>query len=94
MLSERRAMRDYINVAALTDLVGPEQAVESLQHLNHLYKGSDNLSRLSAFSNALFETPVDFDKSVLGSYKGIKAPYNRWEHVEEVCCLIGQKWQN
>lgn len=84
-------MRDFVDVAALSDLIGPDRSIASLKHLNELYEPNRQLTRLSTFSQAVFETPRDFDETVLDSYKGIQPPYNRWFHVEKACCQLGAK---
>ena len=91
LLTERGAMRDFIDVAALSDLIGPDRSIASLKHLNELYEPSGQLTRLSTFSQAVFDTPRDFDETVLHTYKGIQPPYNRWLHVEKACCQLGAK---
>jgi len=84
-------MRDFIDVAALSDLIGPDRSLASLKHLNELYEPSGQLTRLFHFSQAVFETSPDFDETVLHSYKGTRPPYNRWLHVEKACCQLGAK---
>jgi hypothetical protein len=69
LLTERGAMRDFIDVAALSDLIGPDRSIASLKHLNELYEPSGQLTRLSTFSQAVFETPRDFDETVLDPTK-------------------------
>jgi hypothetical protein len=84
-------MRDFIDVAALSDLIGPDRSLVSLKHLNELYEPSGQLTRLSTFSQAVYETPRYFDETVLHAYKSIRPPYNRWLHVEKACCQLGAK---
>lgn len=85
LLTERKATRDYLDVAALTDLLGDEASAEALSYLNLLYDPVGNQTRLTKFAEACQQQPLDLDEVDLDSYRGIVAPYNRWEHVSARC---------
>jgi len=91
LLSQRKATRDYVDVAALCDHVGLEEAAESLRHLNTLYAPEGNLSRLSAFSQQCHAQPVDLHPGLLESYKGVRPPYQEWDYVARRCKDIAAK---
>lgn len=90
-LTERGAMLDFIDVGGLSDLLGADRSLASLNLLNELYEPSGQLTRISTFSQTVFETPRDFDENVLHSYMDLRPPYNRWLHVEKTCCQLGAK---
>ena len=92
LLGKRKATRDYVDVAALSDMLGPEAALEALLPLNAVYptKGKGGLSALSQFASAAKETPADLDAILLSDYKGIRPPYDRWEHVHAACGALGK----
>lgn len=89
LCTERRMMRDYLDVAALADLLGEDGAKDALAPLNLLYEPRGNQTRLTAFAQTAFEVPPDFDPAVLASYKGLRAPYTDWNHVSGVCRTLG-----
>lgn len=89
LCSERRMMRDYLDVAALVDLLGQDSAKDALAPLNLLYERRGNQTRLTAFAQAAFEMPADFDAATLAAYKGLRPPYTEWAHVAHVCKTIG-----
>jgi|GEM_PF-211491 len=90
LLATRKATRDYLDVAALSDKLGPERTVSALRPLNYIYhKACGNLSALSQFSSAVHEAPADFGDVNLSDYKGIISPYNKWSHVSAVCSRVG-----
>jgi hypothetical protein len=85
LATDRQATRDFLDVAALTDLIGMEHAKFALSFLNQMYTGVGNQTRLTRFAEVARQTPIDLAKVDLSSYRGIKPPYDRWEHVAEVC---------
>lgn len=89
LCTERRMMRDYLDVAALADLLGADGSSKAMAPLNLLYGPRGNQTRLTAFAQAAFEVPADFDPSILGAYKGLRAPYTDWGHVSGVCRALG-----
>jgi len=91
LCTERQATRDFLDVAALTELIGMEHAKRSLSFLNQLYTGVGNQTRLTRFAEVARQRPVDQQRVDLASYKGIKPPYDRWEHVADVCRQIANE---
>jgi hypothetical protein len=47
---KRRAVRDYLDVAALADLLGPERTAEAISWLNVLYEGEGNQTAATKFA--------------------------------------------
>ena len=91
LCTDRQATRDFVDVAALTDLLGIEHALLALSFLNQIYTGAGNQTRLTRFAEVARQLPVDFDKVDLSSYRGIKPPYDKWEHVANVCQQIANE---
>ena len=89
LLATRKATRDYLDVAALSDKLGQERTVSALRPLNFIYPKAGSLSALSQFSSSAQESPADFEDVDLSDYKGIISPYNKWSHVASVCSKVG-----
>lgn len=85
LLSERKATRAFLDVAALADVLGNEAAVEALSYLNLLYVPVGNQTRLTKFAEVCHQEPLDLERVDLRSYKGITPPYDDWGHVSERC---------
>ena len=89
LLGKRKATRDYVDVAALSDFLGSEAALEALVPLNAVYPAESGLSALSQFAAMSKEAPFDLEDIILEQYKGIRPPYDRWQHVQAVCSRLG-----
>jgi len=87
---KRRAVRDYLDVAALADLLGPERTAEAISWLNVLYEGEGNQTAATKFAEAVAADPQDLGKVDLRTYRGIRAPYNDWAYVADRCREIGE----
>ncbi|MBM3268312.1 MAG: hypothetical protein FJZ01_11745 [Candidatus Sericytochromatia bacterium] len=88
LLVERGATRDYLDVAALSDLLGPGGSVGALESMNALYaefagEGGDMLT--SVLVRLANPEPYDLTSVDLGEYRGIVAPWNDWEAVVAQC---------
>lgn len=91
LCTDRQATRDYLDVAALVDLIGEEQAEAALSTLNLLYKGEGNQSCVSRFAEVSQQEPVDLQAVDLSTYRGIQAPYNDWQYVKKRVAGIGAR---
>lgn len=91
LLSERKATRDFLDVAALADLLGDEDSTEALTYLNLLYEPVGNQTRLTKFAEVCQQEPVDFPKVDLRSYRGIIEPYNDWGYVSGRCRELARR---
>jgi len=90
LLSERRALRDFVDVAALCDVLGKDASLKALAPLNHLYPNSGKLTPLSSFAEASHEPPLDATDVDIASNKGIRPPYDRIEYVTMSCSALGR----
>ena len=85
LLTERRATRDYVDVAALTRLLGDSAALTALGYLNLVYPAAGSQSLVSRFAEACEVPPLDLAETPLQAYKGLKAPFTDWAYVAEAC---------
>ena len=90
LLGERRATRDYVDVAALIHLLRDSGAVASLRYLNLLYPVTGSLSTVSRFAEGCEAQPLDLEQTPLDTYKGLKAPYTDWAYVAETCRRVSR----
>jgi hypothetical protein len=91
LCTKRRALRDFVDVAALADHVGQDRAVEAVSFLNLVYSPQGNQTPITLFSSIAHTTPIDHGDIALTDYKGIRPPYDQWKHVEKVCQRLGTR---
>lgn len=89
----RRATRDFLDFAALSELVEQNEVLATLlrsqQRYGELQKGSVALDIAKSLSDP---EPFDLDSVDLGTYKGIQAPWNDWNRVAAQCRLHGTQF--
>lgn len=85
LCTDRQALRDYLDLAALADKLGDEDALQALRFLNVLYPGSGNQTCITRLAEVTSQEPVDLDQHDLKTYRGIRAPYDDWRYVEHRC---------
>lgn len=88
LIVQRNAVRDYLDVAALSHRLGLAESVRALERMNELYaqfagEGGDMLS--SILVKLSKPDPYDLADVDLTEYKGIVAPWNDWRAVEAQC---------
>ncbi len=88
LLVERNAVRDYLDVAALSQRLGLPGSVRALERMNELYaefagEGGDMLS--SIVVKLSHPDPFDLTEVDLTGYKGIAPPWNDWRAVLAQC---------
>jgi hypothetical protein len=96
LMQDRRATRDYLDVAALADLLGEESAARSLSYLNLVYPAGAAQTTLTRFAEASEADPADLVMVDLRSYKSLRAPFTDWSFVAEACRKLGHrvlKWE-
>lgn len=79
---ERRAVRDFVDVAALSHLLGEEAALAALKYLNLLYPSATGQTRITRFAEVCEMEPLDLATVRLSDYKGLQAPWNQWPAVQ------------
>jgi hypothetical protein len=85
---ERNATRDYLDLAALTAHLGREAAVAALAPMDKLYpqkSGNPWIVRTQLVKQLADPRPHDLDSANLAEYKGVKPPFDRWQHVADIC---------
>jgi hypothetical protein len=90
LLSQRHAMRDYVDVAALAAALGGPAAAETLGYLNLAYPAAGPQSAISGFAEACEAEPADLATVDLAAYKGLKGPFTDGAHVLESCRRLGR----
>lgn len=90
LVTERRTVRDYVDVAALACHLGDSAAVNALRVLNLVYGSRTPLTWISAFAEACEAEPVDAAAVPLATYKGLKAPFTEWPLVAGECQKLGR----
>lgn len=91
LLTERKATRDYLDVAALADLLGEEASVAALSYLNLLYEPVGNQTCLTKFAEVCLQEPLDLPEVDLRTYKGIVQPYDSWAYVSARCKALARE---
>jgi hypothetical protein len=85
---DRNATRDYLDLAELASHLGIDAAVDALWRMDELYpqKNGDIWAvRTQLTMQLAAPPPYDLEKVDLAEYKGVKPPFDRWEHVVSVC---------
>lgn len=85
---ERNATRDYLDLAALAAHMGIDAAGEALWCMDELYpqkSGGASVVRTQLMMQLAAPPPYDLDRIDLAEYKGVHPPFDRWEHVADVC---------
>ena len=83
LLATRNTVRDYLDLVVLLERLGEGGAASALAPLDALYPqpraavGAEVVERLASAA------PVDLGEVELGSYRGLVAPWNRWDHVKQ-----------
>jgi len=90
LLTERRAVRDYVDVAALGGSLGVEAALRSLSWLNLVYPSRPPQTWATRFAEACEAEPADFAAASLAAYRGLRAPFTDWRFVADVCRKLGR----
>ena len=91
LLVERRATRDFVDVAALSREMGEAAAVKSLGYLNAVYPVSGTQTLATRFAESCQAEPLDLAEVPLASYKGLKHPFTEWPYVAEACRRLGRE---
>ena len=94
LVVQRNAVRDYLDVVALTETLGPERAVQVLRDIDTYY--SDRSETDGSVLTTLIlrlATPEPKDSEVttqLETYKGLSSQWQEWGAVEEACHELAQ----
>jgi hypothetical protein len=87
LIVDRNATRDFLDVAAISDRLGPGASAAALAPLDRLYpqEGDPGAVRQQVMRQLAMPRPVDLDLIAprLSAYKGIDARWGRWDAVAE-----------
>jgi hypothetical protein len=75
LLSDRRAVRDFIDVCALVRTAGLEESLAAMESFDALYGGLSAACALTAFAEAAHDEPVDKDDVDLHSWRSLDPAY-------------------
>jgi len=85
----RNALRDYIDMAALSRFLGREKSSEALSLFDQCYRDiyrDKEVSPLLQLARQLAEPlPYDLEDIDIKNYKGIVAPWDTWENIKKQC---------
>jgi hypothetical protein len=92
MLATRSAIRDFVDVAALSDHIGKKPSIQILNGLNQYYGNKSATSPLQEFVEACMKNPTDWAKvkPEWERYKGISPPYNDLNYIRSACKNLGK----
>ena len=85
VLSDRRAVRDYVDVCALVETAGMDDAVRAMRPFATLYQGLTAVGALAAFAEAAHDTPADVSDVNLQDWRLLRPEYQDLERVRAVC---------
>jgi hypothetical protein len=91
---ERNATRDYLDLAALASHMGIEAAAAALWSMDELYpqkNGDPWAVRTQLVMQLAAPPPYDLQGDDLTEYKGVRAPFNHWSHVADVCGKLSDR---
>ncbi len=89
LILRRNATRDYIDFAALVDLLGVDASVGALGSFDHLYPQENGQSALQQLQIQLSNPmPYDLEDTNLAEYKGLSAKWHDWRRVQSSCADI------
>ncbi len=84
LLATRRTTRDYLDTVVLLERLGPDGAARAFASFDDIYRQPTGASPLAELVERLAEAaPADLAAIDLATYRGLKAPWNRWEHLAE-----------
>ena len=85
VLSDRRAVRDYVDVCALVETAGMADAVQAMQPFARLYAGLTSAGPLTAFAEAAHDLPSDAPEVDLQQWRALRPEYQDLDRVRSVC---------
>jgi len=86
VLSDRRAVRDYIDVCALVRTAGLSAAVAAMESFDPLYDGLTQAGALTAFAEAAHDEPADITSVDLSRWRSLDPAYRDISQVLKELC--------
>ncbi len=85
----RNATRDYLDMAALSRVLGDDGVKNALSKFDAYYPQPNGASPLQQLANQLVNPlPFDLDDTDLTQYKHLEGQYQDWRHVRDICSHI------
>ena len=81
LLSDRRAVRDFIDVCALVRTAGMEHAIAAMASFEDLYAGLSAAGPTTAFAEAAHDDPADIAEVDLGNWRLLDPAYAKLPDV-------------
>jgi len=95
LVIQRRLVRDFIDIVALSEALGYDDAIETLLDIDSYYedRSGEDGSVLTSLLIALADPkPRDIDViDELIRYKGLEDRYRRWEVIVEICRTLAPR---
>lgn len=91
LVVQRNQVRDFLDVAALSDRVGLEKSADILLDVDHYYPEDKDVSSRVAMALA---QPEPRDARVidrLGEYKGLAPHWQSWNNVKNACMDVAEQ---
>ena len=86
---KRNATRDYLDLAAMGEILGDDGIREALVKFDGYYPQPNGASPLQQLANQLANPlPYDLDETDLSQYKNLDRQYQDWSHVRDICAHI------
>ena len=86
---KRNATRDYLDLAAMSGMLGDDGIREALVKFDGYYPQPNGASPLQQLANQLANLlPYDLDETDLSQYKHLDSQYQDWNHVRDICAHI------
>lgn len=82
LLATRSTVRDYLDLVVLLERLGDGGAAAALASLDALYPQPRASVAAEVVERLASANPADLPEVDLDSYKGLVAPWNRWQYVE------------
>jgi hypothetical protein len=86
LIIKRNTTRDYLDFAALADVLGDSKIRHAFANFDELYTQKNEESALMQLMIQLAKPiPYDLDETDLQTYKHLQPKWRRWEAVENTC---------
>lgn len=90
MAYRRKAVRDFVDFAALSQIRGDEPTLDDLMDLDRVNADEQSGSLSLEVAKALVEAmPTDLDAVDLSSYRGLTPEWQPWERTALICRSLG-----
>ncbi len=83
LLATRNTVRDYLDLVVLLERLGDDEAARAMTRLDARYPLPEASVTAEVVERLASAAPADLPEVELASYRGLVAPWNRWEHVRE-----------